>query len=125
MRKIILIVSLFLPQIASGADWKMLQDRGYSVMEIDMQSFSSSGALKQVTVREVFSTPEQISSGEKYNVREMFLKVNCAAKSSAIQKIAYYLDGSLVQTLPIPSERMQFVPMAEDGAFSRVVCVAK
>lgn len=125
MRKTTLIIALILPQLSSGADWKVLQDRGYSVMEIDMQSISSSGASKQVTVREVFSKPEQISSGEKYNVREMYLKVNCVAKSSAIQKITYYLDGSLVQTLPIPPERLQFLPMAGDGTFSGVVCVSK
>lgn len=125
MRKIIFITLLLLHQISNGADWKMLQDRGYSKMEIDMQSLSSSRPLKQVTIREVFSTPEQISSGEKYNVREMLLKVNCTNKSSAIQKITYYLEGSLVQTLPILPDRMQFLPMAGDGVFSRMVCTAK
>jgi Zn-dependent M16 (insulinase) family peptidase len=93
-------------------------------MEIDMQSISSLGTLKKVTIREVFSQPQRTSSGKNFDVMNMLLQVNCTASSSAIQELTYYFKGNVVHTLTVPSERLEFLPML-DGVFSGVVCKAR
>ena len=122
MRHAILIIALLLPQLSPAAEWKQVQDRGDSVTEVDMQSISRAGAMRQATVREVFKRPDRLSSGKDYDVREMHMQVNCGEKSAAIRKVLYYLKGKLVHTLTVPPQRAEFMPMAGDAEFSGIAC---
>lgn len=125
MRHAILIIALLLPQLSPGAEWRQVQDRGYSVMEVDMQSVSRIGAMRQATVREVFRQPDKLSSGKDFDVREMHMQVNCGEKSAAIRKILYYLKGKLVHTLTVPPQRAEFIPMAGGAEFTGIACAAQ
>ncbi len=125
MFETILFIAFALPGISSGSDWEQLEDTGYSVMEINLHSISSSGALTHVDVREVFSLPEHMDSGTEYDLRVIHMAVKCAEDTTAIEQITYYLNGLPVQTMTVPADRLEFLSMAADPAFSHMVCAAK
>ena len=123
----ILVTVLVLSSLAQPAlaeDWKRLQDRGYSVMELDVQSISSSGAFKTATIREVFARPDTLSNGKQYEARNMALKIDCTKGAAAIRKITYLYHGSPIYTLQVPPDRLEFQSMEKRGVLARLVCDA-
>ena len=111
-----------LAQLALAEDWKRLQDRGYSLMELDVQSISSSGAFKTATIREVFAQPDTLSNGKKYEARIMALKIECTQGAAAVRKITYLYRGSSIHTLQVPPDQLEFQPMEKHGVLARLVC---
>lgn len=104
---IVLAAFAYSPSAVAG-DWRRLQERQNSTVDVDLQSVAPLGNLKQVVTREIFTTLRKNPRSKEYEETQMLLQIDCAEAKVALKEITYYLQGRAQDTVTIQPQNLSF-----------------
>lgn len=89
-------------------DWRRLEDRQSSTIDVDVESVAADEGLRQVLTRELFVAARKNSGKRDYDETQMLLRVDCERREAALREITYYLDAQFQEKVTIPPPNLSF-----------------
>ena len=104
----IVLATLAYPLCAVAEDWRRLQERQASTVDVDLQSVAPLGNLKQVVTREIFTSLRKNPRSKEYDETQTLLQIDCAGAKAALKEVTYYLQGQALDTVTIQPQNLSF-----------------